>query len=99
MGPSGHNPALFPHLLPARSAGAQYSQQESRDGASTQGVYRVLLPDSRVMVVTYTVTGDRGYEADVQFEGEARPYQVRGSGGPGVPGGGGGDSGNVGWYS
>ena len=40
----------------------------------------MLLPDTRVMVVTYTVSGDEGYVADVQFEGEAQAqaqqYQV-----------------------
>ncbi|KAF0289495.1 hypothetical protein FJT64_012306 [Amphibalanus amphitrite] len=63
-----------------KTDGTQYSRQESREGANTQGSYRVLLPDTRVMIVNYRVAGDRGYEADVQYQGEAQPYQ------PPVPG-------------
>jgi hypothetical protein len=33
-----------------------YSQQQSSDGRVTQGEYRVLLPDSRVQIVRFTVS-------------------------------------------
>ena len=33
-----------------------YSHQQSSDGKVTQGEYRVLLPDSRVQVVRFTVS-------------------------------------------
>ncbi|CAG0891245.1 unnamed protein product [Cyprideis torosa] len=51
-------------------AAAEYTA--SRDGYNTQGNYRTLLPDGRVRTVTYTVQGDAGYVADVQYAGEPR---------------------------
>ncbi|CAG0899862.1 unnamed protein product [Cyprideis torosa] len=52
--------------------GIDMGHQEARDGDNTQGSYRVLLPDGRIQTVTYTVDGDSGYLANVQYEGEAR---------------------------
>ncbi|XP_043228609.1 cuticle protein 19.8-like [Amphibalanus amphitrite] len=49
-----------------------FGQSESRDGANTQGSYYVALPDGRVQRVTYSVSGDGGYVAEVTYEGEAR---------------------------
>merc|ERR1719260_2831 len=49
-----------------------YGQQESRDGYSTQGEYFVNLPDGRLQKVTYTVSGDGGYIAEVTYTGEAQ---------------------------
>merc|ERR1712098_793095 len=49
-----------------------YGQQESRDGYSTQGEYFVNLPDDRLQKVTYTVSGDGGYIAEVTYTGEAQ---------------------------
>ena len=54
------------------SSGVDFGQTESRDGAATQGSYYVALPDGRVQRVTYTVSGDGGYVAEVSYEGEAR---------------------------
>ncbi|CAG0879950.1 unnamed protein product [Cyprideis torosa] len=65
-------------------SGIDMGHQESRDGYNTQGLYRVLLPDSRVQTVTYYVDGDSGYVADVQYEGEARYDESQRSGGYGV---------------
>merc|ERR1712243_71522 len=45
--------------------GNNYGQQESRDGESTQGEYFVNLPDGRLQKVTYTVSGDGGYIAEL----------------------------------
>lgn len=55
-------------------SGSQYSAQESRDGSSVTGGYSVLLPDGRTQRVTFSVDGDSGFVADVQYEGTARPY-------------------------
>ncbi|XP_037791900.1 pro-resilin-like [Penaeus monodon] len=61
-------------------SGNDFGHQEARDGPNTQGSYYVLLPDSRLQRVTYTVNGDSGYVADVTYEGDAqypstpRPY-------------------------
>ena len=48
-----------------------YEKNESSDGTTVTGSYRVLLPDSRVQVVTYTA-GPDGFVAQVTYEGEAK---------------------------
>jgi len=48
-----------------------YSHQQSSDGDVTNGVYRTLLPDGRVQIVTFSDNGN-GYEAQVEYEGEAQ---------------------------
>ncbi|XP_045106745.1 cuticle protein 7-like [Portunus trituberculatus] len=53
-------------------AALDFGQHETRDGYNTEGSYYVLLPDSRVQRVTYTVHGDGGYVATVEYEGEAK---------------------------
>jgi len=51
-----------------------FGHSETRDGCSTSGKYSVLLPDGRVQTVTYTATCYGGYNADVSYYGEAKPY-------------------------
>lgn len=53
-------------------SGNDYSQRESSDGNVVQGEYRVLLPDSRTQIVKYTADDANGYNADVQYEGQAQ---------------------------
>ena len=46
----------------------KFGANEARDGYSTYGSYRVLLPDGRTQTVTYTVAEDySGYTADVKY--------------------------------
>merc|ERR1712117_200539 len=53
-------------------SGANFGQNEKRDGYSTSGEYRVALPDGRTQIVTYGVADAySGYVADVKYEGEA----------------------------
>ncbi|XP_037782066.1 cuticle protein 19-like [Penaeus monodon] len=52
------------HNLPKR-----YSE-----GDTMKGEYRVLLPDGRTQIVTYSSDPERGYMARVSYEGTARPY-------------------------
>jgi len=53
-------------------SGADFGQEEERDGYVTSGSYRVALPDGRIQTVTYKSEGDAGFVADVQYEGEAQ---------------------------
>merc|ERR1712241_1377574 len=58
-------------------SGANFAQNEARDGYATNGEYRVALPDGRTQIVTYNVAdGYSSYVADVKYEGEAHyePY-------------------------
>ncbi|KAG0728894.1 Palmitoleoyl-protein carboxylesterase NOTUM [Chionoecetes opilio] len=50
------------------TSGNAYGHQESRVGLDTRGSYRVLLPDGRVQVVKYYVSGDSGFVAEVSYE-------------------------------
>merc|ERR1711881_798691 len=52
-----------------------FNHEENRAGDETHGEYRVALPDGRTQIVTYQVTGDSGFIADVRYEGEAIPYK------------------------
>merc|ERR1712083_885329 len=57
-------------------SGAAFGQDESRDGYSTSGSYRVALPDGRTQVVTYhTADAHSGIIVEVPYEGEAH-YDV-----------------------
>merc|ERR1712038_343657 len=55
-------------------SGANFGQNEKRDGYATSGQYRVLLPDGRTQTVTYhTADAYSGNVAEVTYEGHA-PY-------------------------
>ena len=58
-------------------SGNDFGQQESRDGDNTQGSYYVQLPDGRLQKVTYYVSGDSGFIAEVTYEGEAQYPQAQ----------------------
>lgn len=66
----------FEYAVNDEYSGSNYGANEKRDGYETHGEYRVLLPDGRTQIVTYSVLGDEGYVADVRYEGEARPYEA-----------------------
>ncbi|XP_066951730.1 uncharacterized transmembrane protein DDB_G0289901-like [Macrobrachium rosenbergii] len=55
-------------------AGNYYGHYEERDGDHTAGGYNVLLPDGRHQKVSYTVSGDSGFVARVEYEGVANFY-------------------------
>ncbi|KAK8728446.1 hypothetical protein OTU49_009306, partial [Cherax quadricarinatus] len=70
--PTGHPTYDFNYAVKDDPSGDDFGHQESRDGYNTQGNYFVLLPDGRLQRVSYTVNGDSGYVAQVEYEGEAQ---------------------------
>ncbi|KAA0199326.1 Cuticle Protein CPR RR Uncl [Hyalella azteca] len=48
-------------------SGNSYSHVENSDGKTTQGEYRVLLPDGRTQVVKFFDNGG-GFNAEVTYE-------------------------------
>ena len=56
-----------------QTSGAAFGlQQSSAADGLARGRYEVQLPDGRIQVVTYTAGGERGYEAEVSYIGEAK---------------------------
>ena len=54
---------------------ASFGHNENRNGYTTNGEYRVVLPDGRTQVVTYNVLdAQSGYVADVKYEGQPIAY-------------------------
>lgn len=49
-----------------QGSGNAFSHVENSDGRTTQGEYRVLLPDGRTQVVTFYDNGG-GFNADVTY--------------------------------
>merc|ERR1711970_940171 len=67
MGPAHY---AFQYGVADDYSGAQFSQEEQRDGYSATGSYRVALPDGRVQVVNYHTADEySGNVADVSYEG------------------------------
>jgi len=59
----------------ADESGRHFAKTEtSDDDGVVRGEYRVELPDGRVQIVSYTADHVNGYQADVRYEGEAKPY-------------------------
>lgn len=75
-------PYSFSWEVSDKASGNEYGQDEESDGESTNGSYKVLLPDGRTQKVTYKVKPGSGYTADIAYEGEAKfpessaPYKV-----------------------
>merc|ERR1712212_1376079 len=72
--PSYDEPAVYQYGYAVADdySGANFAQNEKRDGYATSGEYRVALPDGRTQIVTYsTADGYSGNVADVKYEGEA----------------------------
>ncbi|KAG8317306.1 hypothetical protein J6590_029877 [Homalodisca vitripennis] len=74
-------PYNFGYSVNDRYSGADFKQQETSDGNSVKGQYRVQLPDGRTQIVTYTADWQTGFHADVRYEGEASYPAVYGIGG------------------
>ena len=69
-------PFEFGYGVQDHYTGNDFSHNSESDGNVVNGEYRVLLPDGRTQIVTYTADGYNGYKAEVTYEGEARPYEA-----------------------
>ncbi|XP_071535288.1 cuticle protein 19-like [Panulirus ornatus] len=65
-------PYTFQYGIQDEYAGADFGHNEESDGKTVRGSYTVQLPDSRKQTVTYVVDGYGGYQAEVQYYGEAQ---------------------------
>ena len=65
-------PYNFAYAVKDKPSLNDFGHQESSDGEVVSGSYRVLLPDGRTQTVTYTVSRDSGYVAQIKYEGEAQ---------------------------
>ncbi|XP_022203847.2 pro-resilin [Nilaparvata lugens] len=82
-------PYEFGYSVKDPHTGSDFKQQETSDGHTVRGQYKVHLPDGRVQIVTYTADWKTGFHADVKYEGEAvYPSTYGHSGGGGGYGGG-----------
>ncbi|XP_071523382.1 uncharacterized protein [Panulirus ornatus] len=65
-------PYDFAYGVKDEYSGNNYGHNENSDGSTVTGEYRVLLPDGRTQIVTYTADHYKGYIAEVRYEGEAK---------------------------
>ena len=74
LGPVGPaKPYAFAYEVIDPLGDANFGHRESSDGVVTEGEYRVVLPDGRTQIVTYTASDATGYVADVRYEGTINP--------------------------
>ncbi|XP_063852651.1 adult-specific cuticular protein ACP-20-like [Scylla paramamosain] len=67
-------PHTFGYTVHDPYFGDSHQHQEVSDGTTTKGEYRVALPDGRTQIVTYSADSSTGFNAQVTYEGEAKPY-------------------------
>ncbi|XP_066966809.1 cuticle protein 19-like [Macrobrachium rosenbergii] len=70
--PAKGMPFDFEFAVNDQYQGLDFTHDSESDGNVVQGEYRVLLPDSRTQIVTYTADASNGYQAEVTYEGEAQ---------------------------
>jgi Insect cuticle protein len=64
-------PFSFAYAVADSETRNDYEQKADSDGTIVTGSYRVVLPDTRIQIVTYTA-GPDGYNAEVTYIGEAQ---------------------------
>ncbi|XP_046448029.1 cuticle protein 21-like [Daphnia pulex] len=64
-------PYSFGYDVQDKESYTDFEHNEKSDYNVVTGSYRVVLPDSRVQIVTYKADAN-GYTADVKYEGEAK---------------------------
>ncbi|XP_071632056.1 uncharacterized protein [Temnothorax longispinosus] len=99
----------FGYSVKDQATGNDFGRQETSDGETVRGEYRVQLPDGRTQIVTYTADWRTGFHADVRYEGTATypdQYNTGYNAGQGfgyqgnqIGGGGGFTGGNQGGYN
>lgn len=67
-------PFDFGYIVEDDETESAYGHKSNSDGQQVTGQYRVLLPDGRTQIVTYTADRENGYRAEVTYEGEAREW-------------------------
>ncbi|XP_015370259.1 PREDICTED: pro-resilin-like [Diuraphis noxia] len=77
-GNSEPEPFNFAYQVKDAPTNTDFKHEANSDGKRVTGAYSVLLPDGRNQVVTY-VADENGYNAKINYEGEAKPQ-------PGQPG-------------
>ncbi|XP_071536155.1 cuticle protein 8-like [Panulirus ornatus] len=83
-GPVGPAQYSFSWNVQDDYAGNNYGQEETRNGYDTQGYYYVHLSDGRIQKISYVVSGDSGFLADVEYQGDAHyPAPQHGTYNPG----------------
>lgn len=65
-------PFNFAYQVKDAPTNTDFKHEANSDGKRVTGEYKVLLPDGRNQIVTYTAD-ENGYNAKVNYEGEARP--------------------------
>ncbi|XP_068247454.1 pro-resilin-like [Palaemon carinicauda] len=65
-------PFDFGYAVKDDASGLDFGHNSNSDGQFTTGEYRVALPDGRTQIVTYAVDRHGGYQATVEYVGEAR---------------------------
>ncbi|XP_064119078.1 pro-resilin-like [Macrobrachium nipponense] len=74
-------PFDFGYAVRDDDSGLDFGHNSNSDGRLTTGEYRVALPDTRTLVVRYTVDRLGGYQPTVEYEGEARYPEPQSSSG------------------
>ncbi|XP_045101387.1 cuticle protein 8-like [Portunus trituberculatus] len=65
-------PYSFQYGVKDDYAGTDFGQNEESDGSKTAGSYQVVLPDGRIQTVNYVADHYNGYQAEVNYKGEAQ---------------------------
>ncbi|XP_064118900.1 cuticle protein 19-like isoform X2 [Macrobrachium nipponense] len=65
-------PFDFEYAVKDHYKGVDFDHNSNSDGKVVNGQYRVVLPDGRTQIVSYTADHYNGYQAEVTYEGEAQ---------------------------
>ncbi|XP_071535001.1 uncharacterized protein [Panulirus ornatus] len=65
-------PYAFEYGVQDDYSGANYGHNENSDGSEVKGTYQVALPDGRTQIVNYVADHYNGFQAQVEYKGEAQ---------------------------